>query len=135
MRYSSLIDHFDVVDYSNMGECSLSARVSIPLDNNNGLESIISSSYRRASFIALVTICDENKSIKELEIMPNSLRALKKASSNDIFNWLLNNYVDIIIIPRTDRDLLNIVERSGARFLLVDPGLMLSEVLEIVFKT
>ena len=134
MQYNSLIDYFDIVGYFNTGECLFSTRVSVPLDNNDGLESIVSSSYRRAPFIALVVLCDEDKSIKELEIIPNSLRALKKVSGSDILNWLLNNYVEIMIIPRTDKDLLNIIEKSEIRFRLVDPGLTLNEVIEVVFK-
>ncbi len=136
MWYNSLIAYFNVVGYSNTKECSFSSRVSVPLDTNSGLESIISSSYRRAPFIALITLCEENenKNIEELEIVPNSLRSLKKVSSSDILNWLLNNYVEIIIIPKTDRDLLNAIEKSEARFLLVDPGLTLHEILEVIFN-
>ncbi len=134
MQYNSLIDYFDVVDYFNTGECLFSTKISVPLDNNDGLESIVSSSYRRAPFIAFVILCNEDKSIKGLGIMPNSLRALKKISSSDILNWLLNNYVEIVIIPKTDIDLLNTVKRSEVRFRLVDPGLTLNEVIEVVFK-
>ncbi len=131
MQYTSIIDYFSP---SSREECLTTRRMAAPLDNNNGLESIVSSSYRRAPFIAFITICMDEKKVKELEIIPNSLRSLRKASSSDVLNWLLKNHVELIVIPLTDKDLLSVVEKSGTPFLLIDPGLILSEVLEIAFK-
>ncbi len=70
----------------------------------------------------------------ELEIIPNILKTLKKTTSLDILNWLIDNGVNMIVVPKTDRDMLKAVEKSEVHFILIEPGSLLKEVLESISK-
>lgn len=113
---------------------SVGIKLAVPVDNNAGLFSIISNTIRRAPYIALVSLRYGKYTLSDLEIIPNILRALKKTTSLDILNWLLDNGVNLIAVPKTDREMLRILGKFEVHFLIVEPGLSLREVLEIIKK-
>ncbi len=134
MSYSSAV--CSELDGSYLGlfgepRSSIGITLAVPLDNDDGLYSIVSTTLYRAPYIAIAVLRYGENSISKLEIIPNdTLRSHKKISCLDVLSWLKSLGVDIIVVPRTDRT-LSILEKSGIRFILVDPCLKLREALEL----
>ncbi len=106
-------------------------RLAAPLDNNNGLASIVSSTLCRAPYIGIITLIRKNNNISEIEfeIVPNTFRTQRKANCLSVLNWLESNIINIIIVPKTDMEAISALERFDIRFVLVEPGRILEEVL------
>lgn len=128
--YGGSDSNHSYLDLFNETHPIISAKLAVPLDNNDGLHSIVSLTLCRAPYIAIVALVYEENNVSELEIIPNTLRSTRKASCLDILNWLKSIGVDVIVVPRTEKT-LDILKKSDIRFILVDPGSTLREVLEL----
>ncbi len=110
------------------------SRLAVPLDNNNGFDSIVSSTLKKAPYIALVDFDREKGVVVDLSIVSNTLRSLKRTSCLDIMNWLIGNGAEIIVIPESDTEALNIVEKVRVDFIVVEPGMSLREIIETYLR-
>ncbi len=103
-------------------------RIAVPLDNNNGLESIVAFRFARAAFFAIVDY--ENQQIISLNIYNNQYAMGGRGVGITVAQWLASMGVHAVLAPEIGPNALRALQSFGIRIIRVNPGIPLKQALE-----
>jgi len=102
-------------------------RVATTLNNNNGLQSIISQVFARAPYLALIDI--DNGQIIDLKIFENPAAQAPGGAGRYLAQLLLNSGVSIVLVPSLGPNAAQALTMAGVQVYNIQPGIPLIEAL------
>lgn len=102
-------------------------RVAAGVENNNGLNSLLSHRFGRAPFILVVDVC--NGRVNNVQIVPNTAAQLPRGAGVAVAQWLISNGVKIVITCNMGPHMETIINQAGIRVIQAEPGTPVIEIL------
>ena len=102
-------------------------RIAVPLDNNNGLDSIVSFRLGRAPFFAIVDL--EGGEIRNLNIYANPNAGGMRGVGIATAQWLASMGVRIVLASKVGPNAMQALQALGIQIMNVAPGIPLRQAL------
>lgn len=106
-------------------------RVALPIDEDKGLDSIISNVFARANKFIIIDLIDHD--IKDYEIFDNEARTFSHGAGPVAIKILVDKGVDAILAPEIGLGTRELIKEKGLKLYLIKPGKKVSEVIKEVF--
>jgi len=102
-------------------------RVVVAVEDNNGLDSRISSRFGRAPFMAFVDVADGE--VKAVNIIPNQAANLPTGAGISVAQWVISAQATDVIAPYLGPNVSMVFSQAGLRVHSTEPLIPLSEAL------
>ena len=101
--------------------------VAIPVENNNGENSIVAARFARAPYIALIDV--DKGTIRSLNIIQNPHMYGRGGVGIVVSQWLASQGVQVVIAPMVGPNATNVLQSMGVRIINVPPGITIREAI------
>jgi len=101
--------------------------VAIPVENNNGENSIVAARFARAPYIALIDV--DRGTIRSLNIIQNPHMYGRGGVGIIVSQWLANQGVQIVIAPSVGPNAASVLQSMGIMIKNVPPGITIRDAI------
>ncbi|MCD6084289.1 MAG: NifB/NifX family molybdenum-iron cluster-binding protein [Desulfurococcales archaeon] len=105
-------------------------RVAVPVNNAEGMNSMVSQVFARSPYIALIDVKDGQ--VMSVNVLDNPAASVPQGAGLALAQWLISKNVRVVLAPNMGTNLAQALTQAGVFIYQVAPNIMLADALRSV---